>query len=236
MEIAAEKSLRSRSYDSIQVMKSPKYYAYVIPRTGINGVTDNWDDCKKIVSGKSGARYKGFKIKKEAEYWLTHGADYGERSRTVISQTHSGRPSRTIKKGLVSGIYFDAGTGRGQGVEISVTDENGKNLLEKILPKKYINRHGKHLIGGNVTNNYGELLACKYALMLALREHIVHVFGDSNLVIAYWSKGHIKNDIARDTIDLAFEVGKLRQKFESMGGKLAHISGDDNPADLGFHK
>jgi len=228
-------------------MKSPKYYAYVIPHTGINGVTDNWDDCKKIVSGKSGAKYKGFKIKKEAENWLIRGADYGERSRTTIRQAHgdsltvsSGQSNykqgRTTKKRLASGIYFDAGTGRGQGVEISVTDEKGNNLLETILAKKYINRHGKHLIQNNVTNNYGELLACKYALKLALREGITRVFGDSNLVVAYWSKGHIKNEVAVETIELARAVASLRRDFELKGGKIAHISGDDNPADLGFHR
>ena len=102
--------------------------------------------------------------------------------------------------------------------------------------QEHINRHGKHLIPRNVTNNYGELLACKYALLLALREGITRVFGDSNLIIAYWSKGHIKNEVAADTIALAFEVAKLRREFEAGGGKIAHISGDDNPADLGFHR
>jgi len=220
-------------------MKSTKYYAYVIPHTGINGVADNWDECKKIVSGKSGAKYKGFKTKKEAEGWLEQGAHY-----PVIRQAHGGEQlipggierSRTTKKRLASGIYFDAGTGRGQGVEISVTDEKGNNLLETILAKKYINRHGKHLIQNNVTNNYGELLACKYALKLALREGITRVFGDSNLVVAYWSKGHIKNEVAVETIELARAVASLRRDFELKGGKIAHISGDDNPADLGFHR
>lgn len=212
-------------------MKTTTYYAYLIPHTGAHGITDNWDDCKKIVSGKTGARYKGFKIKKEAEYWLEHGADYstgGKQSR--------GEQSRTIKKRLAKGIYFDAGTGRGQGVEISITDEKGNNLLGTILPKKYINRYGKHLIGNHVTNNYGELLACKYALMLALRENITHVFGDSKLVITYWSKGHIKNEVAAETIKLARVVAGLRHEFELKGGKLAHVSGDHNPADLGFHR
>lgn len=202
-------------------MKSIAYYAYFVPGIRAYGVVDNWDECKQIVSGKQGARFKGFKTKKEAESWLAQGADY------------SAKPQ---KKHMVQGIYFDAGTGRGQGVEISVTDEKGKDILDTILSKKHINRHGKHLIGAHVTNNYGELLACKYALMLALREKIMRVFGDSNLVIAYWSKGHIKNEVAAKTIELAREVSKLRKKFELKGGRITHVSGDDNPADLGFHK
>lgn len=179
---------------------------------------DNWEECKKIVSGTASAKYKGFKTKKEAQDWLNAGADY------------------SAKKILNPGIYFDAGTGRGNGVEISVTDEKGKDLLETTMPKVLINRHGKHLVGKHVTNNYGELLACNYALKLALREKITRVFGDSNLIIAYWSKGHIKNEVAAETIDLAFEVAKLRKVFELKGGIIAHISGDDNPADLGFHR
>ena len=199
-------------------MASTKYYAYIIPHADIIGITESWDECKQIVLGKTGAKYKGFHTKKDAEYWLKHGADY------------------SAKKRLAQGIYFDAGTGRGHGVEISVTDEKGSDLLVMILLKKLINRHGKHLVGRHVTNNYGELLACKYALILALQKNITRVFGDSNLVITYWSKGHIKNNISKDTIMLAYEVAKLRSEFESKGGKIIHISGDDNPADLGFHK
>ncbi len=203
-------------------MKSAKnnYYAYLIPQTGAYGITETWDECKDIVSGKAGATYKGFKTKTEAEAWLTTGGQY------------TAKPKPTLQKG----IYFDAGTGRGQGVEISVTNEKGKDLLHTVMPKELINRHGKHLVGHHVTNNYGELLGCKYALMLALRENIKQVFGDSKLIISYWSKGHIKNEVAQDTIDLAHDVAKLRREFEKKGGSIERISGDDNPADLGFHR
>ena len=32
------------------------------------------------------------------------------------------------------------------------------------------------------------------------------------------------------------KVRERREYFESIGGKITHISGDFNPADLGFHK
>lgn len=188
------------------------------PDTGKSGITDDWEKCKKIIFGKTGAKYKGFKTEEEAKEWLEAGADYSH------------------KKSLKKGIYFDAGTGRGDGVEISITDEKGKDLLATIMPKEYINRHGKHLIPRNVTNNYGELFACKYALELALREDVQHIFGDSKLIIDYWSKGYIKNEVAAETIDLAREVVKLRREFEQKGGVVDRVSGDDNPADLGFHR
>ncbi|MDP3892062.1 RNase H1/viroplasmin domain-containing protein, partial [Nocardioides sp.] len=219
------------------------------PRTGKSGVADDWEKCRKIVSGEFGARYKGFKTRDEAEKWLELGADY--------------RIKRTKK--LEPGIYFDAGTGRGQGVEISVTDENGKNLLHKTIPKNELNRFGKYLLDSDATNNYGELLAMSHAIEIAGKkmnnrtaeqcdihgsrvavihpargrglcfprrnsslpvrarcscgENIKKVFGDSKLVIDYWSKWRFKrNDLPEETVELAENVSRLRSDFEKRGG------------------
>lgn len=202
-------------------MKIKKQYAYSVPSIGAQGITDNWDECKNIVSGKYDARYKGFKTRKEAEEWLDAGAQYAVK----------------VKKENKPGIYFDAGTGRGQGVEISVTDEHGKDLLAKVVAAEYINKHGKHLLTPDKTNNYGELLACNYALELAMQEGVTDIFGDSKIIIDYWSKGRIKVEgIAPETRALAFAVKKLRDTFEKEGGTVHRVSGDDNPADLGFHR
>ena len=35
---------------------------------------------------------------------------------------------------MEKGIYFDAGTGRGIGVEVRITNENKENILDKISP------------------------------------------------------------------------------------------------------
>jgi len=199
-------------------MAKKKYYAYQIGNK--SGIIDNWADCEKIVAGVPGAKFKGFVIQEEAEKWLDAGADY--------SKKHIG---------LQKGIYFDAGTGAGEGVEISVTNENGDSLLYKVLDEKEINSRGFYLLGKGVTNNFGELLACKYALIIAMQDDAMKIFGDSKLVIDYWSKGFIKKDnIAKETISLAEEVKILRKKFEKIGGKIILINGSSNPADLGFHK
>src|SRR3989344_6938970 len=104
-----------------------KYYAYVVPAKHVRGVTGSWTECEKIVSGVSGARYRGFKMEAEARAWLAEGAVYAERKTPVAYG------AKKIKKPLESGIYFDAGTGRGEGVEISVTDERGRDLLADVL-------------------------------------------------------------------------------------------------------
>ena len=207
-----------------------KYYAYVVPAKHVRGVTGSWTECEKIVSGVSGARYRGFKMEAEARAWLAEGAVYAERKTPVAYG------AKKIKKPLESGIYFDAGTGRGEGVEISVTDERGLDLLADVLKRGKVNRFGKHLLGRGVTNNYGELLACRYALALARKRRIKKIFGDSKLVIDWWSRGFIREKkVAPETVKLAAQVKKLREEFARAGGKVAHVPGSRNPADLGFH-
>ena len=109
--------------------RKKKYYAYLLP-SGRSGMTEDWNACEKMVSGIAGARYRGFSSREDAHAWLRTGARYETKAR----------------KKLEAGIYFDAGTGRGDGVEISVTDEKGKNLLHKTFKKKELNSFGKHLI------------------------------------------------------------------------------------------
>ena len=197
-------------------MKKRKFYAYSMSEK--NGVTDTWEECQKIVSGKE-AKYKSFESKEEAERWLLAGADY------------------SIKHiAFEDGIYFDAGTGAGEGVQINVTDKNGESFLKEIFKKEELNSKGHYLIKGKVTNNFGELLASKYALELALTKDVKKIFGDSKLILDYWSKGYIKKEIEEETRNLAGEVKKLRYVFEKNGGEMLHISGGSNPADLGFHK
>lgn len=211
-------------------MKAKKYYAYFVPTDRISGVTDNWPDCDKKVSGKFGARYRAFKAREDAEEWLRLGARY------ETKKTKAGVYPHTQSR-LGVGVYFDAGTGRGEGVEISVTDESGKNLLHEAVPQKLLNRFGKHLLHSAATNNYGELSAMKHALEIAKKKKIKRIFGDSKLVLDYWSRGIFnRKNIPPETAELAEAVAKMRKNFEKNGGKIARVSGGDNPADLGFHR
>lgn len=212
--------------------KKQKFYAYFVPPAAAGkaertGVTEEWKICESMVSGVPGARYKAFESSADAERWLAGGAMY------------EARPSKAARRTVLEpGIYFDAGTGRGEGVEISVTDEHGKNLLHKAVSPDELNRFGKHLVGDpSATNNYGELLALRRALEIARKTGKKKVFGDSRLVIEYWSQWKIKRkEVAPETVALADEVARLREEFEAEGGMVARISGDDNPADLGFHR
>ncbi|WP_319202954.1 viroplasmin family protein [uncultured Ilyobacter sp.] len=202
--------------------KNKKFYAYYMVDTQESGITHSWEDCKSYIqAGKS--RYKSFKTLEEAEKWLEKGGVY--------------QSKEEIRRGLPDGIYFDAGTGRGIGVEVRVTDKMGNSILDRCIPADKITSHGNYLTEDGMTNNFGELLGLYCAMKIALKENIRNIYGDSNLVIYFWSKGIIKRqDQKEKTLKLADLVIELRKKYESSGGKIEYISGDINPADLGFHR
>lgn len=209
-----------------------KYYAYLMPEGGERGITDNWTECERIVSGKPGARFMSFATREAAEEWLRAGAIYTRKDSSLLQTPRSRSP-------LKQGIYFDAGTGRGLGrVEVNVTNQHGTSLLAKASPPIRITKFGTSMIPRkDATNNYGELFACKLALEIAMRQGIKKVFGDSKLVIEYWSRGHVKRgSYHKSTYILVKKVTELRNQFEERGGEIKYISGDINPADLGFHR
>ncbi|WP_300360966.1 viroplasmin family protein [Fusobacterium sp.] len=198
-----------------------KFYGCFFIDSETFSVFDNWEKCKnKIEQFK--CRYKSFKTYEEAYEWCSSGAQY-------ITK-------KSIQNNLPDGIYFDAGTGRGIGVESKVSYKDGISILPKYFPNENINEFGNLSLGSSKTNNFGELKALDMALDIALKNNILEIFGDSSLIINYWSKGHIKSDIDPETIELAKIVSKKRELFEKLGGTISHISGDYNPADLGFHK
>ena len=84
-------------------MAKRKYYAYLVPGekglpAGRQGIVDNWPECQEFVVGKPGAKFKGFESEEAAEAWLEAGADYKLKNIAVED-----------------GIYFDSGTGAGNG-------------------------------------------------------------------------------------------------------------------------
>ena len=92
-------------------------------------------------------------------------------------------------------------------------------------------------LGKKKTNNFGELLAFYFAVECAQKLNLKKIFGDSQLIINYWTKGIFKADsLPEATISLILKATKNREKFELNGASVEHISGNINPADLGFHK
>lgn len=203
-----------------------KFYAYFLESENKKGIVFTWDECKSIVSGKN-ARYKSFPSLKECELWLENGANY-ERKAQI---------KKEIQKELPEAVYFDAGTGRGIGVETRVTDVTGKSLLHFNSFNYVVNEFGNIHLGVEKTNNFGELLGLFLAIDIATKSGYKRIYGDSNLVIYFWSKGiYREENLPLETIKLILETKKARDEFEKNGGSIEYISGDYNPADLGFHK
>lgn len=203
------------------------FYAYTAD--GKSGIVTTWSECEDHVMGKA-ARYRGFATLSEAEAWLAAGAPYEQRaSRKAGEQAELPRDA----------VYFDSGTGGGNGAEINVTDKEGLPLLYAAVDQDQLTPRGTYLLPRGATNNYGELLACLCAMKVARALGIKLVCGDSALVIDYWSKGHVsKEKRGKDPqlVKLVREAARLRKEFEADGGALRHVPGRINPADLGFHR
>lgn len=190
------------------------------------GTTDNWEDCKSLVHGKN-AQYKKFATLKEAREFI----------RDPENNKQSVKKPIQIKKPNIDGVYFDSGTGRGNGVEAKITDKTGKLLMPSFIdPKKHINEFNVYKTPKDSTNNFGELYAFILATSYALEHNIKSVIGDSELVLRYWSQGRYSSALPVKTISLIQKAIEKRSEFEKTGGKYFKISGKNNPADLGFHK
>ena len=208
--------------------RNQKFYAYFIINTNENGILENWAECQKKVSGKK-ARYKSFKSLLEAQEWLNSGANYEKKEKKDLTKLYSELEREAI--------YFDAGTGRGNGVEVRLTDFDGNSLLYKIMNEKNINEFGNYYVADTRTNNFGELVGIYTAFVYAKKYGTKIICGDSSLVIAYWTKGRYNSsNLESDTVELIKKTALMRNEFEKRGGTVKKISGDVNPADLGFHK
>ena len=207
--------------------KKHKVYAFLVD--GQQGLVRTWAECESRVSGRS-ARYRGFETEAAARAWLAAGAPY-ERRAAKKEEAQSALPK--------DALYFDSGTGRGEGTEIAVTDAEGTPLLHLALRAQDLTPRGTHFLPPGSTNNRGELAACLCAMKIARKLRVKKVCGDSALVLDYWSRGHVTaQKRAQD-----FELYKLAQKaaaerlaFEKEGGRLIKVPGALNPADLGFHR
>jgi ribonuclease HI len=91
-------------------------------------------------------------------------------------------------------------------------------------------------------NNGAELLALLMALRISKSSSniVKYIKCDSELLVKWWTKTgpNPKTKRTMDPLKIKYinECIILRKEFESNGGIIEKISGDDNKSDLGYHK
>lgn len=115
-------------------MPKTKYYAVKVGKE--TGIFDKWDQCSKQVIGYTGAQYKSFKTKEEAENYLND---------SYLNDVQE-KKERYIPNQDLDYIFCD-------GSEIKGTDKAGYGVYYP----RYNLRESRHLHGG--TNNQCEVKA-----------------------------------------------------------------------------
>lgn len=164
-------------------MTKKKVYAVA---AGIKpGIYDNWPEAEKQVKGYTGAKFKGFTDRAEAEAWIQNPPPYCQAPAKKSVGAKILPLSSLPRDGEIS-IYTDGGCSHnpGPGGYGAIVVSGGQQ---------------QELSGGFrlTTNNRMELMACIVALRMTLHtweanKHLITVYSDSSYVVNGISKGWAK--------------------------------------------
>ncbi|MGL6098563.1 MAG: viroplasmin family protein [Fusobacteriaceae bacterium] len=237
---------------------STKFYAYILAESGESGVTNDWDKCKEKVNGVN-SKYMSFLSEREAYKWVEDGCTFskkemkkedlldgiyfdsgkrGKKSYTRVRVTD--KLGNDLLERLTASYCLKT-----KFVEDEVKINNSFKIARdffgcrKILLNKYNDNTCLNLMISE-SNNVGELIGFHMACRIALSDNYTgdkKIFGDSKLVLDYWSKGVYNRKAIHGTVsDLIKDTRKLRIELEKEGYEFLHIPGGINPSDLGDHK
>lgn len=149
--------------------KNKKYYVVWFGHP--TGIFDNWEDCKKAISGISGAQYKSFESLEEARIaYDREYADYrGKKSKPALSE----RDLREIGEPDLYSIAVDAASSGNPGImEYRGVDTQTHRELFRQGPF------------AQATNNIGEFLALVHGLaFLKKKGSDRKIYSDSRIAI-----------------------------------------------------
>ena len=155
-------------------MAPKKYYAVAKGRRP--GIYDNWPEAKLQIEGFTGAVYKGFPTKKEAEEWIKNPVLKKLPFSSIPSENHGGKS--IPKEGEVT-IYTDGGSSGNPG-------PGGYGIII------VYNGSQREITGGFrlTTNNRMELMGVIVALReLEQRDRPITLYTDSSYVVNGITKG-----------------------------------------------
>lgn len=218
-------------------MSSRKFYAV---RKGRNpGIYETWSECSAQVNGFSGAEFKSFATLEAAGRFLSV---VGAKEESPVA------PARDWSK---SSVFVDGGQNAHTGGVAwgRVVGGDGQDLVEEYarllsdMELREVQLPGgrswvivAQFAGVDQQNNGAELLAMVAGLRIALASGAPRLCSDSDLLVKWWSRGHVRTCADPRKLALIHECVALRAEFERGGGAVAKIAGADNPADLGFHR
>lgn len=161
-------------------MAKKKYY---VVWSGKNtGIFETWDECKAQVNGVSGAKFKSFQSREEAELAFANGPNMG--STYELSKVGTQKETDYI----AHSISVDAACSGNPGdMEYrGVYTKNGQEIF-----------HYGPVPNG--TNNIGEFLAIVHALaLLKQKNSMIPVYSDSMTAIGWVKKKQANTSIPRD--------------------------------------
>lgn len=141
-----------------------KYYA--VKKGRQTGIYTSWPDCQQQITGYSGAVYKSFASKAQAQEWLTKEATPNSESATqsnILSTTKDDCQTLNIIQLYTDGGSRNHGNKRGQHVKSS--DKAAWALLIIRNGQRYTATGGEF----GATNNRMELMAFRNALGLMVK-------------------------------------------------------------------
>lgn len=169
-------------------MASKKYYAVFNGRK--TGIFSTWQECEEQITGFSGALYKSFKTRGEAEEALE-----AARQTSVFPkepEKKKRKPTKTITSStdvvIMDSVCVDAACSGNPG---AVEYKGVHTATHEVLFQKRPIPHG--------TNNIGEFLAIVHALAyLKNQEKDIPIYSDSEIAILWVKNRKVKTKLKRN--------------------------------------
>lgn len=161
-------------------MGKGKYY--VVWKGYTPGIYTTWAACQAEVSGYSGAKFKSFKTKEEAELAYKEGINFGQKTKTEEKNADE------KEQYILDSISVDAACSGNPGLMEyrGVYTKSGEEIF-----------HFGPIDHG--TNNIGEFLAIVHALALLKKENsTLPIYSDSEIAIGWVRKKRMNTTIPRD--------------------------------------
>lgn len=169
-----------------------KKHFYVVWKGRETGIFESWDACKAQVDGYSGAQYKGFEHRHEAERALR--GDYREYVTSNPFNQPAAATLRRMRMPIPDSYAVDAACSGNPGVleYRGVYTSTGKEIF----------RQGPY---PNGTINIGEFLAIVHALELLKRQQsTIPIYSDSQIALDWVASGRCHTSLkpAEDNAEL----------------------------------